>query len=127
MQWLRSLGATGVDWKKLIMIFQHEGRKVVIKGDTSLTKARVSLESTMRTWSQNDQGFLMNVELWKELPPHEATWENCDDFVQQFPNFHLEDKVILEEECNVRPPIMFQYSKRKKKENACHPTPRFRR
>ena len=37
-------------------------------------------------------------------------------------SFHIstfEDKVILEEECNVRPSIVFQYSKRKKKENAC--------
>ncbi|TYK02430.1 soluble inorganic pyrophosphatase 1 [Cucumis melo var. makuwa] len=29
---------------------------------------------------------------WKGLPPHEATWEDCNDFKQQFPDFHLEDK-----------------------------------
>lgn len=31
---------------------------------------------------------------WKGLPPHETTWEVCDDFQQQFPHFHLEDKMI---------------------------------
>ena len=42
---------------------------------------------------------------WKGLLPHEATWEICDDFQQQFLDFHLEDKVSLEES-NVRPPII---------------------
>lgn len=32
---------------------------------------------------------------WKGLLSHEATWENCDDFQQQFPYFHLEDKVVF--------------------------------
>ncbi|TYK00065.1 transposon Tf2-1 polyprotein isoform X1 [Cucumis melo var. makuwa] len=34
---------------------------------------------------------------WKRLPPHEATWENCNDFKHQFPDFHLKDKVDFEE------------------------------
>ncbi|KAA0038090.1 ty3-gypsy retroelement transposase [Cucumis melo var. makuwa] len=38
MHWLHSLGVTEVDWKHLIMTFQHEGRKVIIRGDPSLTK-----------------------------------------------------------------------------------------
>ena len=41
---------------------------------------------------------------WKGLSPHEATWEDCNDFRQQFPDFHLEDEVDLEES-DVRPPI----------------------
>ena len=44
---------------------------------------------------------------WKGLFPLEATWEICDDFQQQFPEFHLEDKMVLEEESNVRPPIFY--------------------
>ncbi|KAA0064797.1 ty3-gypsy retroelement transposase [Cucumis melo var. makuwa] len=55
---------------------------------------------------------------WKKLPPYEATWENWDDFTQQSQDFHLENEVLLEEECNVRPPIVFQYSRRKKKNSA---------
>ncbi|KAL4575579.1 hypothetical protein LXL04_022427 [Taraxacum kok-saghyz] len=30
---------------------------------------------------------------WKDLPEYEATWEPFDSIKQQFPNFHLEDKV----------------------------------
>ena len=49
---------------------------------------------------------------WKGLPPHEATLEDCNDFRRQFPDFHLEDKVDLEEESDARPSILFKYSRR---------------
>ena len=32
---------------------------------------------------------------WKGLPPLEATWEPYSHISQQFPEFHLEDKVSL--------------------------------
>lgn len=32
----------------------------------------------------------------KGLPKDEASWESASSIQQQFPNFHLEDKVILE-------------------------------
>lgn len=51
---------------------------------------------------------------WKGLPRHEATWEKYDNFQQSFPDFHLEDEVNLEQECNVRPPIIHQYARRNK-------------
>lgn len=38
-----------------------------------------------------------------------------DDFNPQFPTFHLEDKVVLEEEGNVKPLIIFQYQRKGKK------------
>ena len=50
------------------------------------------------------------------LPPHKATWENCADFAQQFPHLHLEDKVSLERGSCDKPPIILQYSRRKKGE-----------
>jgi len=55
------------------------------------------------------------------LQLHEATWELCTDFQQQFPDFHLEDKVDLEEESSVRPPLLFTYNRRKK--NKSHEVP----
>ena len=55
-------------------------------------------------------------EVWKGLPPHEATWEDYTDFKQQFPDFHHEDKVVEEEESNARPPILMTYSRKKKRE-----------
>ncbi|XP_050942184.1 transposon Tf2-1 polyprotein isoform X1 [Cucumis melo] len=59
MQWLHSLGVTEVDWKRLVLTFHHQGKKVVIRGDPSLTKARVSLKNLMKSWGADDQGFLV--------------------------------------------------------------------
>ena len=59
MQWLYSLGMTEVDWKNLSMTFLHHGKKVVIKGDPSLTKSTVSLKNMIKTWKDSDQGFLI--------------------------------------------------------------------
>ena len=32
---------------------------------------------------------------WKNLPGYEATWELFDHVQEQFPHFHLEDKVVF--------------------------------
>ncbi|GKB26544.1 ty3-gypsy retrotransposon protein [Tanacetum coccineum] len=34
---------------------------------------------------------------WKDLPGYEATWEPFETMRQQFPNLHLEDKVVLQD------------------------------
>ena len=41
------------------MTFMHHDRKVIIKGDPSLTKIRVSLKTMMKTWEDSNQGFLV--------------------------------------------------------------------
>ncbi|TYJ97524.1 transposon Tf2-1 polyprotein isoform X1 [Cucumis melo var. makuwa] len=68
-------------------------------------------------YQKNAKGEWEVLMSWKGLPPHEATWEKYDDFQQSFPDYHLEDKVKLEVECNVRPPIIHQYQRRKKDGN----------
>ncbi|KAL0560677.1 hypothetical protein IC582_001087 [Cucumis melo] len=68
-------------------------------------------------YRKNDKGEWELLMSWKGLPSHEATWEKYDDFQQSFPDYHLEDKVKLERECNVRPPIIHQYHRRKKDVN----------
>lgn len=43
-------------------------------------------------------GDMADVEVlfqWRNLPEYEATWESIDMVRDRFPNFHLEDKVIL--------------------------------
>ena len=50
---------------------------------------------------------------WKGLPAYEATWEPIDVVKQQFPEFHLEDKVPFGGGSNVRPPIVKTYVRRK--------------
>lgn len=66
-------------------------------------------------YQKNDEGSWKVLMNWKGLSSHEATWENYDDFEPSFPDFHLEDKVELEGECNVRPPIIHQYRRREKR------------
>ncbi|TYK27396.1 Transposon Tf2-6 polyprotein [Cucumis melo var. makuwa] len=43
MQWLYSLGVIAVDWKNLTLSFSSQGKQVCIKGDPSLTKARIRM------------------------------------------------------------------------------------
>ncbi|KAL5570094.1 hypothetical protein UlMin_026669 [Ulmus minor] len=50
---------------------------------------------------------------WKSLPEFEATWEDFHLLQQQFPNFHLEDKVKVWADGNVRPQVRFTYARRK--------------
>ena len=59
MQWLYSLGVTETDWRNLTMTFVHEGRKIIIKGDLSLTKTRLGLKILMKAWTDFDQGYLV--------------------------------------------------------------------
>lgn len=67
-------------------------------------------------YQQKEKGVWEVLVSWKGLPSHEATWENYDDFHQSFPDYHLEDKVQLNWECNVRPPIIHQCRRRNTKE-----------
>lgn len=61
MQWLRGMGYMGVDWTGLTMSFKRDGKKITIKGDSSLTRAEVSLKSLNKKWSESDQGFLVEL------------------------------------------------------------------
>ena len=67
MQRLYSLGMTEVDWKNLTMTFMHQGKKIVIKGDPSLTESRVSLKNIMKTWKVTDQGFLIECRAMERV------------------------------------------------------------
>ena len=49
-------------WKNLTMTFYNKN-KVVIRGDPSLTKTRVSLKSKMKIWTDFDQGFLIECRV----------------------------------------------------------------
>ncbi|KAL0539948.1 hypothetical protein IC582_024170 [Cucumis melo] len=57
-----SLKVIEVDGKNLVFTFQHEGKKVTIRGDSSLTKTRVSLKSIMKSWKADDQSFLVECK-----------------------------------------------------------------
>ena len=38
---------------------------------------------------------------WNQTPREEATWEDYDEIKMRYPQFHLEDKVLLQERGNV--------------------------
>lgn len=61
MPLLRTMGTMGVDWAALIMTFKAGDRKVTIKGDPSLTKAKASLKMLAKTWQEANQGFLVEL------------------------------------------------------------------
>ena len=62
-----------------------------------------------------DQPGLEVLIQWQGLSESDATWENFDDIVSQFPSFHLEDKVKVMGGSNDRPPITKVYSRRLRK------------
>ena len=49
---------------------------------------------------------------WKNLPEFEATWELFSVIEEQFPCFHLEDKVQLLVGGIHKPPIRYTYMRR---------------
>ena len=54
MQWSYSLGVTETDQRNLTMTFFHEDKKIIIRGDSSLTKTKVGLKSMMKAWTDSD-------------------------------------------------------------------------
>ncbi|KAL0552391.1 hypothetical protein IC582_011500 [Cucumis melo] len=59
MQWLYLLGVTVCDWKNLTLTFYDNEKQICIKGDPSLTKARVSLNNLVKSWKEQDHGYLI--------------------------------------------------------------------
>lgn len=67
----------------------------------------------VRPKAQGQPGEVEVLLKWKSLPEYEATWEDFHLIHQQFPAFHLEDKVKVWGGGNVRPPVHFTYTRRK--------------
>ncbi|KAL2518504.1 Ribonuclease H-like domain containing protein [Abeliophyllum distichum] len=59
----------------------------------------------VRPGSRNNTHGIDVLIQWKWLPPLEATWEPFNLLKQQFPDFHLEDKVSLVGGSDDKPPI----------------------
>ena len=51
---------------------------------------------------------------WKDLLDFDATWESFATIQNQFPKFHLVDKVAIWEGGNDRAPVYFTYARRTK-------------
>ena len=62
MEWLDSTGTMKVHWPSLTMTFWTKGRRIILKGDPSLTKLECSLKTLEKTWQSGDQGFLLEFQ-----------------------------------------------------------------
>ncbi|KAA0060214.1 Transposon Ty3-G Gag-Pol polyprotein [Cucumis melo var. makuwa] len=74
MQWLHSLGVTVVDWKNLSLTFNGNEKQICIKGDPSLTKARISLKIDVQSNETNPVHTVLEqyVDIFEwpdKLPP----------------------------------------------------------
>ncbi|KAA0038305.1 ty3-gypsy retrotransposon protein [Cucumis melo var. makuwa] len=85
MQWLYSLGVTICDWKNLTLTFYDSEKQICIKGDPSLTKARVSLKNLVKTWEEHDHGYLIEcrsievAELKELMTSHKEEKEETEE------------------------------------------------
>ncbi|KAA0040843.1 Ty3/gypsy retrotransposon protein [Cucumis melo var. makuwa] len=137
MQWLYSLGVTVCDWKNLTLTFYDNEKQICIKGDPSLTKARVSLKNLMKTWEKQDHDYLIECRSIKIVELNELmvdqkkergeTEERLIPVLNQFsdifdwpeklpPRRSIEHHIHLKEgtnPVNVRP---YQYAYHKKEE-----------
>lgn len=68
----------------------------------------------LRSASLDNDNKMEVLIKWDGLSPVEATWECFDLINQQFPSFHLADKVTKMSGVINRPPIKYTYSRRTK-------------
>lgn len=54
MIWLHTLGETRVNWTTLTITIEKDEGNIVLKGDPSLTKTKVSLRRMVKTWDESD-------------------------------------------------------------------------
>ncbi|TYK18318.1 ty3-gypsy retroelement transposase [Cucumis melo var. makuwa] len=60
---------------------EREGRKVIIRGDPSLTKKGVSLKSIVKSWAGEDQGFLVECQAIKENVAMEELYKEESELI----------------------------------------------
>lgn len=66
--------------------------EVVVEPEALLDVRRVGTEQSR---------YLQALLKWKNLPDYEATWEDVTAINNRFPEFHLEDKVLVWGQGNV--------------------------
>lgn len=59
ISWLGMLGEVSANWKNLTMWFDWQGKRVLLQGDSSLSKTLVSLKAMIKSIQEEGQGFLV--------------------------------------------------------------------
>lgn len=68
VQWLEKMGVVVTNWKEQTMRFNHEGRMVTMKGDSSLTRSCISLRVMIRTIRRERGGILVELRQMERQP-----------------------------------------------------------
>lgn len=66
----------------------------------------------IRPLINGDAGQVEVLVKWKDMSEFEASWENLEAMLKQFPDAHLEDKVKVLGGSIDKPPIRFTYRRR---------------
>lgn len=69
---------------------------MVLRGDPSLTKSRVSLKSMIRSWTEADQGFLIECR-FMEGGVSLAEWYGIDEVYTISKSSHIDEMYTISE------------------------------
>lgn len=61
IEWLANLGTISTNWKTPLMQFLWKGSKVILRGDPSLERSRVTLKSMMKVIKKVQGGLLIEL------------------------------------------------------------------
>lgn len=119
VQWLEKLGVVKNNWKTQLMEFEVDGEAVILKGDPTLIRAKVSLKAMLRMLKKTGTSFWVEcnrMEVDKQSPtssPPEFLQEIISRHQQVFatptglpPQRDHEHTIVLKEGCDpvsVRP------------------------
>lgn len=64
IQWLEKLGVVRNNWKTQIMEFKIDGKPIILKGDPTLVRSKISLKAMLRTLKKPATGIWWSVIEW---------------------------------------------------------------
>ncbi|KAA0057685.1 ty3-gypsy retrotransposon protein [Cucumis melo var. makuwa] len=63
--WLDYTGTMKVHWSSLTMTFWVGKKQIIMRGDLTLIKAECSLKTLEKTWDEEAQGFLLELQYYE--------------------------------------------------------------
>lgn len=67
------MGKMEIDWPALTMTFTRGDKRIVLKGDPTLTRMEVSLKRMTHAWEVTDQGYLVELQALTTQEETQAT------------------------------------------------------
>ena len=88
IQWLETLGSVRTNWKTQTMQFKWEGRPVMLVGDPSLKRSKISLKTMIKELNKEVGGILVEYNGIKNclkeapIPDLKSLFDEYDDIFQ---------------------------------------------